>query len=71
MTFQTKTELRNNGLKQCQKCGEIKKIDDFHFNYKKNNKYRRSDCIQCKKNANREYYKRNKERLKAKKLANK
>lgn len=48
--------------KICNKCHELKTITEFVFRDKKNNVLK-NNCKICDKNARKEYYKNNKERI--------
>ena len=48
---------------ECNKCGKIKPIDEYYF-FKKTNKYSPM-CIECKSAADKEYYEKNKDKIKA------
>jgi len=55
--------------KTCNKCGELKSLDEFYFNKKYNSHAGR--CKECSKAASKDWARKNKDRLKAWKEANK
>ena len=60
-----KMNLLKNGHKKCTKCGEIKNINEFQTNGIKNKKgeiIKKSNCKDCRKIINKQYYQKRKDK---------